>query len=112
MLLPTQNTTLRRTLEQWFDKQQIRPDVRHEFEDSAVLKVFGQAGEGLIFAPTAMEQAVVDQYSLTTVGRVPQVVERYYAISVERRLQHPAVVAIRDAARNQLFDQKYPNQPD
>lgn len=104
MLLPTQNTTLRRALEQWFDKHEIRPNVRHQFEDSAVLKVFGQAGEGLIITPTAMEKAVVEQYSLTVVGRIPQIKERYYAISVERRLKHPAVVAICDAARNELFD--------
>ena len=104
MLLPTQNTTLRRALEQWFDKQQIRPDVRHEFEDSAVLKVFGQAGEGLIVAPSAMEDAVLSQYSLSLVGRIPQITERYYAISVERRLKHPAVVAICEAARNELFE--------
>jgi LysR family transcriptional activator of nhaA len=103
MLLPTQNTTLRRALEQWFDSQDIRPDVVHEFEDSAVLKVFGQAGEGLIVSPTAIEQEVSRQYALTVVGRLTDVVERFYAISVERRLKHPAVVAISNAARATLF---------
>jgi len=103
MLLPTQNTSLRRALELWFDQQGIRPHVMHEFEDSAILKVFGQAGEGLFAAPSAIEQEVRRQYSLRVVGRIADVKERFYAISVERRLKHPAVVAITAAAREQLF---------
>ncbi|MGI9472117.1 MAG: transcriptional activator NhaR [Rubripirellula sp.] len=103
LLAPTQNTTLRRELEQWFDQHAIRPDICHEFEDSAVLKVFGQAGHGLICSPTAIEREVSAQYSLKIVGRIPEITERFYAISVERRLKHPAVVAISNAAREQLF---------
>ncbi|TWU08205.1 transcriptional activator NhaR [Stieleria varia] len=103
MLLPTQNTLLRRSLEQWFDHQDITPDVAHEFEDSAVLKVFGQAGEGMIVVPTAISHDVANQYSLKPIGRIAEVVERFYAISVERRLKHPAVVAICESAREDLF---------
>jgi len=103
MLLPTQNTSLRRSLEQWFDEREIQPQVMHEFEDSAVLKVFGQAGEGLFVAPTAIEKEVARQYTVRVVGRIPAVKERFYAISVERRLKHPAVVAISKAARHELF---------
>lgn len=103
MLLPTQNTTLRRYLEQWFDQQGVKPDIRHEFEDSAVLKVFGQAGHGLFFTPTAVEEHVTSQYAVKVVGRIEEIKERFYAISVERRLKHPAVVAISDSARNELF---------
>ena len=103
MLLPTQNTALRRGLERWFDEQGIRPHVLHEFEDSAVLKVFGQAGEGLFVSPSAVESEVAKQYSVRIVGRIPEVTERFYAITVERRLKHPAVTAISTAARSQLF---------
>lgn len=106
MLLPTQTTTLRRSLEQWFDKHDIRPDVAHEFEDSAVLKVFGQEGEGLVVVPTAMEKEVAEQYSLKPLGRIDDITERFYAISVERRLKHPAVVAISEAAKEDLFRQR------
>lgn len=102
MLLPTQNTSLRRALEQWFDEHDIRPNVRHEFEDSAVLKVFGQAGEGLFAAPSWIEKEVGKQYGVRVIGRIPEVIERFYAISVERRLKHPAVVAISNAARSML----------
>ncbi|MCA9122425.1 MAG: transcriptional activator NhaR [Planctomycetales bacterium] len=103
MLLPTQNTSLRRALEQWFDANEIRPQVVHEFEDSAVLKVFGQHGEGLFAAPSAIEEEICRQYGVRTVGRIEELKERFYAISVERRLKHPAVVAISDAARTELF---------
>jgi LysR family transcriptional activator of nhaA len=65
--------------------------------------VFGQAGEGLFAVPTAVEIEVGRQYSVERVGRIPAVKERFYAISVERRLKHPAVVAISKAARNELF---------
>lgn len=104
MLLPTQNTTMRRAMEQWFDENDIRPEVIHEFEDSALLKVFGQAGEGLIAVPTPVAQEVGRQYNLKPLGRIPEVIERFYAISVERRLKHPAVLAISEAARENLFD--------
>lgn len=103
MLLPTQNTTLRRYLEQYFDDNGIRPEIAHEFEDSAVLKVFGQEGHGLFVTPSAVEDHVMSQYSVKAIGRIPQVLERFYAISVERRLKHPAVLAISKAARNELF---------
>ncbi len=108
MLLPTQNTTLRRALEQWFDDQGIRPQVVHEFDDSALMKVFGSVGEGLVVVPTPIEDDVATQYHLTLLGRIDQIVERFYAISVERRLKHPAVVAICESAREKLFLAKEP----
>ncbi len=103
MLLPTQNTSLRRLLEQWFDENDIHPIIAHEFEDSAVLKVFGQSGHGLFVTPSAIEEDVCHQYSVKVVGRIPEVVERFYAISIEKRLKHPAVVKISQAARDGLF---------
>jgi len=102
-LLPTQNTALRRGLDQWFDEQRIRPQVVGEFEDSALLKVFGQAGRGLFTAPTAIADEVRRQYGVRRIGEIEPVRERFYAISVERRLKHPAVVAISEAARQGLF---------
>ena len=103
MLLPTQNTTLRRALEQWFDSTEIRPQVVHEIEDSAVLKVFGQHGEGLFASPAAIEEEICRQYRVKTVGQIEEIKERFYAISAERRLKHPAVVKISEAARTTLF---------
>ena len=105
MLLPTQNTSLRRYLEQWFDDEDIHPEVAHEFEDSAVLKVFGQEGHGLFFTPTAIENEVCKQYSVKVAGRLPEVIERFYAITVEKKLKHPAIVKISESARDHLFGQ-------
>jgi LysR family transcriptional activator of nhaA len=102
-LLPTGNTLLRRDLDRWFDEQDLRPEVVGEFEDSALLKVFGQAGVGLFPGPAAIEQEIRRQYGVVVVGRIDEIRERYFAISVERRLKHPAVVAISTAAREKLF---------
>lgn len=102
-LLPTQGTTLRRSLDQWFEEQGLRPRVAGEFEDSALAKVFGQAGRGLFAAPLAIEAEVRRQYGVRRVGTIGAVKERFYAISVERRLKHPAVLAISEAAREKLF---------
>ena len=102
-LLPTDNTTLRRSLDQWFDAEGIHPLVVGEFEDSALLQVFGQTGAGLFAAPSVIEAEVRRQYGVHVVGRVETVRERFYAISVERKLKHPAVVAISEAARQKLF---------
>lgn len=102
-IIPTANTALRRALEHWFDSEDIRPSVFSEFEDSALLKVFGQAGVGLFAAPTVIEKEVQRQYSVRVVGRLDYVRERFYAISVEKKVKHPAVVAIANEARQKLF---------
>ena len=102
-LMPTDNTVLRRNLDQWFSQLDLRPQVVSEFEDSALLKAFGERGVGLFAAPTAIEAEVRRQYGVQIIGRVEQVRERFYAISVERRLKHPAVVAISEAAKEKLF---------
>jgi LysR family transcriptional regulator, transcriptional activator of nhaA len=105
-LLPTDQKTLRRTLDVWFQKQGIRPRVVGEFDDSALLKTFGQAGAGLFAVPTAIEPEVLQQYGVVVLGRIDDVRERYYAISVERRLKHPAVIAISEAATELLLPPK------
>jgi LysR family transcriptional activator of nhaA len=104
-LLPLENATLRRSLERWFEAQRIRPRVAGEFQDSALLKAFAQAGVGLFAASTVVEKEIRQQYGVVLVGRTDAVTENFYAISVERKLKHPAVVAIAEAARDQLFRQ-------
>lgn len=103
-LLPTRNATLRRSMDDWFHSQGIHPVVRGEFDDSATLKSFGQAGHGIFPAPSVMEQEVIRQYRVQRVGRIPSLKQRFYAITVERSIKHPAVVAIFDAARKRLLD--------
>jgi LysR family transcriptional regulator, transcriptional activator of nhaA len=103
LLLPVGTSPMRRALDQWFDEQRIQPLIVGEFEDTALMKVFGQEGQGLFPAPAAIEREVCRQYQVRVVGRAEKVRERFYAISVDRRLKHPAAVAICQAARAELF---------
>lgn len=102
-LLPGENSALRRALEQWFAAEGIQPRVCGEFADSAVLKVFGATGLGIFAVPTIVEEEVRRQYHVRLAVRLESVRERFYVISAERRLTHPAVVAITAAARQKLF---------
>lgn len=102
-LLQGRASSVRRALETWFDSQDLRPVVRAEFDDSALLKVFGQAGEGLFTAPFVMREEICRQHEVELVGEISAVREHFYAISAERRLKHPAVLAISSAARNDIF---------
>jgi LysR family transcriptional activator of nhaA len=101
-LVPTPGKTLRRTLDQYFEQQGLRPRIVAELDDSALLTTFGQAGAGLFVAPSVLEKEVMRQFGVTVVGRLEDVRERFYAISVERRLKHPAVIAISEAAHEML----------
>jgi LysR family transcriptional activator of nhaA len=103
MLLPSEGTTMRRSLEQWFATNLIRPNIVGEFDDSALLKAFGQAGVGVFPAATIVADEVVRQFGVRKIGEVPTIRERFYAISAERKLKHPAVVAISETARQTTF---------
>ncbi|MGD9825720.1 transcriptional activator NhaR [Desulfobacter sp.] len=103
MLMPMTMSWLRGAVDQWFEALSIRPVVVAEFEDNALLTVFGQAGDGVFIAPTIIESEVRDQYQVDIIGRCDNIKDRFYAISVERILKHPAVVAITDIARHSVF---------
>ncbi|HEY0711578.1 MAG TPA: LysR substrate-binding domain-containing protein, partial [Polyangia bacterium] len=103
LLLPLEGLTLRRSLNQWFAANDVKPRVVAEFEDSALMKVFGADGRGIFVAPTAVEREVAEQFEVDVLGRTEDIRERYYAVSVERRLKHPAVLAISNTARRELF---------
>jgi LysR family transcriptional activator of nhaA len=98
-LLPTRNNALRGKIDEWFDAHGVRPDVVGEFEDNALLNTFGRRGLGLFFAPAVLATEMEEQFGVVLVGRVPQVREQFYAISNERKIQHPAVEAILAAAQ-------------
>ena len=103
-LLPTHNTTARRSLDQWFETEGIKPTIVAEFEDSALSNVFGQRGLGLFVAPSVIGAEVQRQYNVRPIARLANIRERFYAISLDRKLKHPAVVAISEAARLRLSD--------
>ncbi len=103
MLLPGKQTAIRIKLMQWFNEQQIHPRIVGEFDDSALMKTFGQSGAGIFIAPSVIEDEIVQQYGVDIMGRVEDVIDQFYAISVERKLTHPAVLAITQTARSELF---------
>jgi LysR family transcriptional activator of nhaA len=102
-LLQVENTPGRRALDQWFFEHSLQPRIIAEVEDIALLQVLGQNSLGLFAAPSVVERQICKSYAVQIVGRIETVRARFYAISVERKLKHPAVVAVSEAARTELF---------
>lgn len=102
-LLPTENTSLRRILNQWFASKRIRPTVIAEFEDSELLKEYAEDGGGLFAASTVIEEHTLQHYRVKVLGELESTRMRYYAISPERRVTNPAVTAIIEAAEREIF---------
>lgn len=103
ILLPAENTMLRRSLDEWFDTEGIHPIVRGEFADSALLKFFGQSGAGIFAVRSVVEKETRQRYQVHLLGRVESIREQFYAICLDKELKHPAVLAIMDAARRRVF---------
>ncbi len=103
VLLPTPNFSVRRQLDRWFNRKDVSPRIVAEIEDSALTKVFAGEGMGFIAVPQVIEQNVYERYGLHRIGQADDCYERFYAITVERRLKHPAVIAISEVARERLF---------
>lgn len=103
MLFPMQNTALRRSLDHWLERESIQPFCAGEFDDSALMKIFGQTGMGAFAAPAIIEKEITRQYKVMKIGETHEVVERYYAISAERKIKHPAVLSITKTAKERIF---------
>ncbi len=102
-LVPAADATFRRALDEWFDAHDIRPKVVAELDDAALAEILGEAGLGVFAAPDVVEKEIRRRYRVELVGRAPDLQRRFYAISVERKILNPAVVAICEAARRHLF---------
>ncbi|MFC0132292.1 transcriptional activator NhaR [Massilia eurypsychrophila] len=103
LLLPGEDFAIHHRLLQWLESVQVHPRIVGEFDDSAMMKAFGQSGAGAFFTPTVIAAQVCEQYRVVQLGRVDTLVEQVYAITTERRLSHPVTVAISQAARTSLF---------
>lgn len=104
LLLPLTGTAVRRQLEMWLDYNHVRVRPVGEFADSALIKVLGQNGLGAFVAPTVIAENVESQFGCKAVAEIPEIHEEYYAITVERRIRHPGVVAICETAKDDLFN--------
>lgn len=102
-LMPGVDSNLRRLLEAWFAEVGIQPIIVGEFEDPGLLKVFAQGGAGVFAAPSVVEDDVIKHYNVRLIAQVDALRERFYAVSAERKIAHPAVIAIRAAAQEDLF---------
>jgi LysR family transcriptional activator of nhaA len=103
LLIPGQLTVLRSRLMRWFAEQKIQPKIVGEFDDSALMKAFGKSGSGIFMAPSVIADEVMAQYDVEMIGQTDAVTESFYAISVERKVKHPGIVAITEGARRELF---------
>jgi LysR family transcriptional regulator, transcriptional activator of nhaA len=103
VLLPSSNSTFRRALDQWFQTHDIRPEVVAELDDLALASVLGEKALGVLAAPDVIADELKKRYALQLVGRAKDIRQRFFAISVERKVKHPAVAAICEVARTKLF---------
>ena len=105
MLIPSLASPVRAQFEAWLKRNRLQPRVIGEFDDGALMKAFGREGRGIFLSPSVVENQTAKQYDVQILGRSDELVEAFYAISVERRITHPCVAAITQAARGQLFGQ-------
>lgn len=103
LLLPGSDSALRLKLERWLSQNELYPQIAGEFDDSALMKAFGQEGAGLFPAPSVIAEELFKQHGVEIITEVPEITLDYYAISAERKLKHPAVVTISDAAHLEIF---------
>lgn len=103
VLLPGEDFAIHQRLLRWLEHTGVHPRVVAEFDDSAMMKAFGHSGAGVFFAPTVIASQVCSQYNVVALGQVDSVVEQVYAISTERRMSHPATLAVSTMARDKLF---------
>lgn len=103
MLLQGAAASVRQQLEGWLTRGQLHPRIIGEFDDVALMKAFGREGRGVFMAPTVLEHETVTQFEVEVIGRTDELVEDFYAVTVERRISHPCVVAITDGAKKELF---------
>jgi LysR family transcriptional activator of nhaA len=104
MLIAGAQASVRQQLEAWLTRHQIHPRIIGEFDDAALMSAFGREGRGVFMGPSVMEADTMNQFGVAVIGRSEELTEEFFAVSVERRITHPCVVAITDAARGQLFN--------
>ena len=103
LLLPGEDSALRVPLLRWLEKQGVSPRIAGEFDDSALMKSFGEAGLGIFPSSAAIADEVVRHYQVDPIGQTSEIRERYFAITVERHVRHPAVLAMSETAHSDLF---------
>ena len=103
MLMPAADSALGRRLRSWFQARSLHPNVVGEFDDRALAKEFGRRGAGMFIGPTVVSKEIELQYGVQALGVAADLEDEFFAISVERRIRHPCVIAITESARNDFL---------
>lgn len=103
VLLPTPQYAIRQLIDGWLQQNAVHPLICGQFDDSALMKSFGQVGMGVFFMSSTIEEEICSNFNVKVIGRIDEIKQKYYAISAERKVKHPAVAAICDTARSSLF---------
>lgn len=103
VLLPTKQNAIRQLFDKWCHDANIYPIIRGQYDDSALMKSFGKAGFGIFFMPSIIEDEVRETFGLEVIGRLSDIKQKFYAISAERKVTHPAVAAVCSTARDIIF---------
>lgn len=103
LLIQGTQASVRQQLEGWLTRHGIQPHIVGEFDDGALMTAFGREGRGIFMAPSAVQAATMQQFGVELIGQTDELREEFYAVSVEKRISHPCVVAITEAARATLF---------
>jgi LysR family transcriptional activator of nhaA len=103
MLVPGGSSSVRPQYDAWLERQGLHPRVVGEFGDGALMKAFGRQGRGAFLSPSVVEDEIVRQYGVQVIGHCEEISDDFYAITAERRITHPGVAAITQAARSELF---------
>ncbi|MFZ6818899.1 transcriptional activator NhaR [Undibacterium sp. Ji22W] len=102
-LIPGEDVAVQAKILRWMEEWELHPIIVGEFDDGALMKAFGRAGAGFFLAPTAMKKEICSQHNVVAIGDVPNIVEEIYLITIERRLNDPAILAISQAAKHDIF---------
>ena len=103
MLIQSASSSVRKQLDSWLTKHQIHPRIIGEFDDGALMKAFGREGRGIFMSASMLDAETVAQYGVDVIGQTDEMVEDFFAVTVERRIKHPCVAAITESARGQLL---------
>jgi len=102
-LMPSHSSAVRRVLDGWLAAKGLNPQIVGEFDDSALIKTFGEGGAGIFIAPAAIEAEITDEFEVDCIGRTDEMVARFYVLSTEQRIKHPAIAELTERARSDLF---------
>ena len=103
LLLPTPESAVRHEIDQWLNTHDIAPKCIGVFQDRALMKLAARDGKGIMPIPSVVESEVKNEFHLELVGKVSEISEKIYLISIDRRLKNPLLQRICNEGQQDLF---------